>query len=102
RAGRQAGSEHLRSEPAIVAGMAQAALEGRTTVKWASLIDNYDGIREHIEHVVPGLPQYNVRVRQPGGFYLPNAPYQGTFNTPSKRAKFSVHAIPEHVLADGQ
>jgi molybdopterin-dependent oxidoreductase alpha subunit len=98
----QPASEHLRSEAAIVAGMAQATLEGRTTVAWSSLIENYDAIREHIEHVVPGFPQYNVRVRQPGGFYLPNAPYEGTFKTPSTRAKFSVHAIPEHVLADGQ
>jgi molybdopterin-dependent oxidoreductase alpha subunit len=95
-------SDELRSEPAIVAGIAQAALGERTTVRWASLIDNYDGIREHIEHVVPGFSQYNVRVRQPGGFYLPNAPYQGTFKTPSSRARFTVHPIPQHVLTDGQ
>jgi molybdopterin-dependent oxidoreductase alpha subunit len=95
-------SEHLRSEPAIVAGIAMMTLGDKTTVNWRAMIDNYDVIREHIEHVVPGFPQYNTRIRQPGGFYLPNAPRDGKFQTPSQRAKFTVHAIPMHKLADGQ
>ena len=95
-------SEHLRSEPAIIAGIAQATLQDKTTVDWQSLIEDYDRIREHIEHVVPGFTQYNARVRQPGGFYLPNKPYEGKFATPSKRAKFTVHPIAEHDLAGGK
>jgi molybdopterin-dependent oxidoreductase alpha subunit len=95
-------SDQLRSESAIVAGIATAALGKRTTVDWQSLIDDYDRIREHIEHVVPGLMQYNVRARQPGGFYLPNPAREGVFATPSKRARFTVHPIPERVLKPGQ
>ncbi len=95
-------SEHLRSEPAIVAGIARATLKDRTTVDWEGLIENYDRIREHIEHVVPGFTQYNVRVRQPGGFYLPNPPHEGNFNTPSKRARFVVHPIAEHDVPPGR
>ncbi len=95
-------STDLRSEPSIIAGIAQAALKDKTTVDWQSLVDNYDRVREHIEHVVPGFTQYNARVREPGGFYLPNAPYEGKFKTPSARAKFTVHPIPSHDLADGQ
>jgi molybdopterin-dependent oxidoreductase alpha subunit len=95
-------SPHLRSEPAIIAGIAQATLQGKTTVDWSGLIGNYDRIREHIEHVVPGFTQYNARVRQPGGFYLPNQPHQGAFPTNSKRAKFTVHPIPDHALDAGK
>jgi molybdopterin-dependent oxidoreductase alpha subunit len=95
-------SEHLRSEPAIVAGIARATLHDKTAVDWEGLIDDYDRIREHIEHVVPGFTQYNVRVRQPGGFYLPNDPHEGKFNTPSKRAKFTVHQIPELSVPPGK
>ena len=95
-------SEHLRSEPAIVAGLAMAALGARSTVDWQGLVDDYDRIREHIERVVPGFAQYNRRVRQPGGFYLPNPPREGTFPTPSGRARFTVHPIPEHALGDGK
>jgi len=95
-------SEHLRSEPAIVAGLAMATLGDKTTVNWQALVDNYDRVRDHIEHVVPGFTQYNRRVREPGGFYLPNGPREGTFTTPSQRAHFTVHDIPEHKLERGQ
>jgi anaerobic selenocysteine-containing dehydrogenase len=73
-----------------------------TTVNWQGLMDNYDRIREHIEHVVPGFTQYNMRVRQPGGFYLPNAVREGKFPTKSKKAKFTVHSIPEHNIQEGK
>jgi molybdopterin-dependent oxidoreductase alpha subunit len=95
-------SEHLRSEPAIVAGLAMATLGARTTVDWQGLADNYDRVRDHIEHVVPGFTQYNRRIREPGGFYLPNGPREGTFTTPSKRARFTVHPVAEHRLERGQ
>ncbi len=95
-------SEHLRSEPAIVADIARATLKENTTVDWEKLRDDYDQIREHIEHVVPGFTQYNARVRQPGGFYLPNEPHDGKFKTDSKKAKFKVHAIPQHDLGGGK
>jgi molybdopterin-dependent oxidoreductase alpha subunit len=96
------GSQHLRSEPAIVAGMAMATLGARTTVDWQGLIDDYDRIRDHIERVVPGFSHYNRRVREPGGFYLPNGPREGTFPTPSGKARFTVHPIPAHALGDGR
>ncbi|MES1164974.1 MAG: FdhF/YdeP family oxidoreductase [Verrucomicrobiota bacterium] len=95
-------SPELRSEPAIVARMAAATLGARTTVDWGALVDDYDRIREHIEHVVPGFVQYNRRVREPGGFYLPNGPREGIFATPSKRARFTVHPIPDRSLSPGQ
>jgi molybdopterin-dependent oxidoreductase alpha subunit len=96
------GSDQLLSEPAIVGRMAMAVLGARSTVDWQGLIDDYDRIREHIEHVVPGFAQYNRRVREPGGFYLPNGPREGIFPTPSGRARFVVHPFPEHALTDGR
>jgi molybdopterin-dependent oxidoreductase alpha subunit len=95
-------SEQLRSEPAIIAGIARTTLADKTTVDWQQLIDDYDRIREHIEHVVPGFAQYNERVRRPGGFYLPNGPRTGKFNTASARARFTVHQIPRHDLSGGK
>ena len=77
-----------------------ATLGGQTTVDWQSLIENYDRIREHIEHVVPGFTQYNARVRQPGGFYLPNAPRQGKFKTPSQNGK--IHRSPDSPSTTGE
>lgn len=95
-------SAELKSEPAIIAGMARATLDGRTTVDWEGLAGNYDRIRDHIEHVVPGFEQYNKRVRDPGGFYLPNEPREGRFPTKTGKAHFVVHAIPRRRLEENQ
>ncbi|MBV8681391.1 MAG: FdhF/YdeP family oxidoreductase, partial [Caulobacteraceae bacterium] len=53
-------SEHLRSEPAIVAGMAAATLS-QTRVDWMHLVEDYDRIRDKIEIVFPDFHDYNVR-----------------------------------------
>ena len=95
-------SPHLRSEPSIVAGIAQRTLAGRSETDWLGMVGNYDRIRERIEHVLPDFAQYNRRVRDPGGFYLPNGPREGKFTTPSGKAHFTVHPIPKHDLQPGE
>jgi molybdopterin-dependent oxidoreductase alpha subunit len=95
-------STELLSEPQIVARLAKATFEHRTTVDWDELTSNYDLIREAIERVVPGFENYNARVREPGGFHLPNAPRERVFKTPSGKAMFTVHPLPEHKLEPGQ
>ncbi|MDX6304310.1 MAG: hypothetical protein QOI77_1279 [Blastocatellia bacterium] len=95
-------AKDLLSEPAIVVGLAKAVLNTRSRVDWDGLQANYDRIREHIEHVVPGFADYNQRARQPGGFYLPNPIRELEFNTDDKRAHFTVHELPRHDLKPGQ
>jgi anaerobic selenocysteine-containing dehydrogenase len=95
-------SPHLLSEPAIVAKLARATLGDRTTVAWEELIADYDHIRDHIARVVPGFEDYNNRVRQPGGFHLPNPARERAFKTPSGRAVFTIHEMPTHDLQPGQ
>ena len=89
-------SDRLRSEPAIIAGMAAATLAG-TRIDWAHLVADYDRIRDGIESCVPGFEDFNSRIRDSSGFYLPNPPRDDrTFNTPSRRALFTVHNIPDN------
>ena len=95
-------STELLSEPQIVARLARATFEHRTTVDWEQLASNYDLIRDAIEHVVPGFENYNARVREPGGFYLPNAVRERVFKTTSGKAMFTVHPLPKHNLEPGQ
>jgi molybdopterin-dependent oxidoreductase alpha subunit len=96
-------SRDLLSEVAIVARMAKATLGARTTVDWDGLAANYDRIRDHIERVVPGFEDYNRRVREPGGFYLPNAPRdRREFRTETGRANDTVHPNHRVQLAPGQ
>jgi molybdopterin-dependent oxidoreductase alpha subunit len=95
-------SKHLLSEPAIVAGMAKATLSSSPLLDWDVMVANYDRIREHIEAVIPGFEDFNQRVRQPNGFYLPNGPREGKFPTPSGKAHFTVNPIPKNPLQPGQ
>ncbi|MBB5574296.1 FdhF/YdeP family oxidoreductase [Rhizobium paranaense] len=80
-------SEHLRSEPAIVAGMAQATLPD-SKVAWMELVADYDRIRDKIEIVFPDFEGYNQRIRVPGGFRLPLGPTERVWKTPSAKAEF--------------
>ncbi len=94
-------SEHLLSEPAIVAHLANAVFGDASTVDWKSMLENYDVIRDHIEATIQGFDNYNERVRKPAGFYLPNGARNGEFNTDSKKAKFTVNPIPRKKVKDG-
>jgi molybdopterin-dependent oxidoreductase alpha subunit len=98
----QPASEELLSEPQIVARFARATLEHRTAVEWEELANDYDKIRDLIERVVPGFEDYNERVRQPGGFHLPNAARNRVFNTKTGKAQFTVHELPQHDLGPDQ
>ncbi|MNB66795.1 Formate dehydrogenase H [compost metagenome] len=82
-------SPELRSEPAIVAGMAKATMI-HTKVDWTRLVTDYDLIRDLIEKTIPGFDQYNQRIRIPGGFRMPLPPTERVWPTPSGKAMFSV------------
>ncbi len=90
-------SSHLLSEPAIVAKLATAVLT-QTSVDWMEWISNYDLIREAIESTIPGFDQYNQRVREKGGFYLPNGARNQRFDTSSGKAQFTINPVPSHQL----
>ena len=93
-------SESLRSEVAIVASLAAKTLRVRDP--WESFAGDYDRIREAIADVVPGFADYNARIRLRGGFALPNSARCGRFDTPSGKARFTVHEVPALALASGQ
>jgi molybdopterin-dependent oxidoreductase alpha subunit len=83
-------SEHLLSEPAIVAGIAKATLGERSVISWDYLVAEYDRIRDAIEEVFPIFQGYNARIRVPGGFHLTSTARERIWNTPSGKANFLV------------
>jgi molybdopterin-dependent oxidoreductase alpha subunit len=95
-------SPQLLSEPVIVARLAKATLGARSTVPWDELVSDYDYIRDRIRHVIPGFDNYNARVRQPGGFYLPNKPRGGEFPTAVGKARFTVSPLPTDTVRPGE
>lgn len=86
-------SPELRSEVGIIASIAAATI-GSELIDWATIADDYDLVRDMIARVVPGFEDYNVRVRKPRGFRLPNSASQREWNTSTGRATFFSEALP--------
>jgi molybdopterin-dependent oxidoreductase alpha subunit len=60
----------LRSEPAIVAGLAKATLPPNPRVPWDDWVADYGRVRDAIEATYPEVfPDFNTRVFQNGGFH---------------------------------
>ncbi len=94
-------SAMLRSEVAIIGGIAQSTLQHHSSVDWAGFTANYDGIRDSIARVVPGFEDFNRRVRE-GGFYAPVPPKDRIFPTKTGKAMFTVNPIRPVALEPGQ
>ncbi|MEU6857554.1 FdhF/YdeP family oxidoreductase [Glycomyces sp. NPDC046736] len=93
-------SPHLRSEPAIIAGLAHAALPGSPT-PWQWYVEDYDRIRDTMAKVLDGFEDFNRRVRLPLGFRIKQPARELVFHTPSGSAEFSTADLPDVVPAPG-
>jgi len=97
-------SDQFLSETQIVCRLAKATLGDQSKTEWDKYASNYDHIRDVIEKVIPGCEDYNKRIREPGGFYLPNGPRERKFKTEKygDKAAFSVTRLPDNKLADDE
>ncbi|GAA4225880.1 molybdopterin-dependent oxidoreductase alpha subunit [Streptosporangium album] len=87
-------SAELLPEVAIVCRLARELFGADPHVPWEEFETDYDAIRDRIARVIPGFGDFNARVREPGGFALPNAPRdERRFPTATGRANFTVNAL---------
>lgn len=93
-------SPHLMSEPAIIAGIARAALPSSGT-PWSWYVEDYDRIRDTMAKVLNGFEDFNRRVRLPLGFRIKQPARELIFLTPSGRAEFSAVDLPDDSMAPG-
>jgi molybdopterin-dependent oxidoreductase alpha subunit len=89
-------SSDLRSECAILAGMAQATLPESDT-PWQWYVEDYDRIRDTMAQVLDGFEDFNRRARGPHGFRLSQQARERGFATPSGRAEFGQSPLPDDV-----
>lgn len=94
-------SSELRSEPAIVSGIARSLFQGADGIDWMGMEKNYNVIRDHIAGSIAGFDNYNIKVKNPDGFYLPNGPREGRFTTPSGKAHFTISTLEVDQVAAG-
>ena len=83
-------SKHLKSEPEIIGGIANAYFNGNHIVDWKVLSEDYKLIRTHIEKVCKGFSGISQKSEKKG-FYLPNNVRELDFSKlPEGRAQFSL------------
>lgn len=84
----------VRSEVAIICGLARRLLGADHPVPWERFTADYDAIRDEIAAVIPGCEDYNRRVRAPDGFVLPHPPRDAReFRTRTGKANFAVNPL---------
>ncbi len=96
-------SEHLRSEPAIIAGLAKATL-GPNAVPWDRWVADYAEIRNAIERTYPEtFKDFNKGLFQPGGFTRPLPARERKWVTATGKANFitPTRLFPELDIPDG-
>ncbi|MFD8725185.1 FdhF/YdeP family oxidoreductase [Streptomyces sp. NPDC059629] len=93
-------SRHLLSEPAVIAGLARAALPDSST-PWEWYIEDYDRIRDTMAQVLDGFEDFNRRVRLPLGFRIKQPARELVFLTPSGKAEISTAPLPDVVPTAG-
>ena len=91
---------YLKSESAIIAGMARATLPDSAT-PWESYVEDYDRIRDTMSRVLPGFEDFNRRVREPLGFRITQPARERIFNTASGRAEFHPSELPDVRAPEG-
>lgn len=92
-------SEHLRSEVAIIAGLAKTTLPANPRLRWDEWVADYGKIRDLIEQTYPQqFRDFNQRLFTPGGFYRGNSARERIWKTKSGKAAF---AVPKSISAVG-
>jgi molybdopterin-dependent oxidoreductase alpha subunit len=95
-------SDTLLSEVAVVCGIANATLKDRSEITWLEYRDDYNLVREDIQEVVEGFTDYNTKLKQPSGFYLPNGVRVRKFETKTGKANFSINKLPNWKLKNDE
>jgi formate dehydrogenase major subunit len=89
-------SPHLKSECAIIAGLAMAMFPN-DQIPWRELVADYDRIRDRISRVVEGFSDFNARVHKPRGFHLDLPPRSRRWITATGKANFLAQPLQEVV-----
>ena len=79
----------IRSEPAIVAGIAKATLAPNPQVPWDEWVADYAHVRDAIAKTYPEIfHDFNARLWIPGGFPRPLGARERVWKTPNGKASF--------------
>ncbi|HDZ14352.1 hypothetical protein LCGC14_0751270 [marine sediment metagenome] len=92
----------IKSEPELIAELADTYFKGKHSVPWKAMGENYELIRESIDKVAKGFEKTSQRSKGIG-FYLPNNVRHLDFSMlPNGKAQLTLNPLPDHRLADDE
>jgi len=92
-------SGNVKSEPLIIAEIAEAYFKGEHSVDWKAMGEDYEIIREYIDLVAKGFKDTSKR-SEGHGYYLPNNVRNLDFSMlPQGKAQITINNLPQHTLA---
>ncbi len=95
-------SENIKSEPELIAEMADTYFQGEHSVPWKAMSDDYALIRDSIDKVAKGFEKTAERSKGIG-YYLPNNVRNLDFSMlPNGKAQLTLNELPDHQLADDE
>ncbi|MAU72810.1 MAG: hypothetical protein CML04_12015 [Pseudozobellia sp.] len=93
-------SELIKSEPELIAELADTYFKGKHSVDWLAMADNYDLIRDSIDQVAKGFEK-TIERSKGIGYYLPNNVRELDFSMlPNGKAQLTINGLPEHHLEE--
>ncbi len=95
-------SDNIKSEPELIAELADTYFQGRHSVPWKAMGEDYALIRESIDEVAKGFEKTAERSKGIG-YYLPNNVRNLDFSMlPDGKAQLTLNAPPDHHLAEDE
>lgn len=94
----QPASKTIKSEPEIIADMADAFFKDGHPLDWKALGQDYEMIRAYIDKVVKGFDSTLDNLKG-SGYYLPNNVRERDFSMlPNGKAQLTLNILPDHKL----
>ena len=89
-------SENIKSEPEMIAEIAHTFFEGKHSMDWKAMGENYELIRIKIDEVVKGFTDTEKQSKG-AGYYLPNNVRELDFSKlPNGKAQLTINKVPQH------
>ncbi|MBC6999253.1 FdhF/YdeP family oxidoreductase [Cytophaga sp. FL35] len=93
-------SEHIKSEPELIAELAHTYFNSQHSVDWLALSKDFDLVRNYIDKVAKGFEDTTKRSKGVG-YYLPNNVRNLDFSMlPNGKAQITLNKLPEDNLKE--
>ena len=95
-------SENIKSEPELIAELADAYFKGNHPMNWKAMGEDYELIRQQIDKVIKGFENTSENSKG-SGYYLPNNVRDLDFSMlPNGKAQMTLNKLPDHQLKEDE